>query len=409
MLKNQFDILWTFLKLGCTSFGGPIAHLAYFRTVFVEQRKWLSEQEYAQILIICQSLPGPASSQVGFSIGLTRGGYVGALLAFVGFTLPSVLLLIIFASQLSVFSADLGQSVLNGLAILALVVVLHGVLGMAKQLCHTQLTLTIALLVFVAVVMYQSLIVQVLAIVLGAIIAFLFAKSPETVKKTADTPINMSSTTFAQQTNALSIRSAIVCVFLFIVFLVGLPFFSTLFFAPASGFYYSGSLVFGGGHVVLPLLEQMSVQPDLLDQQAFLAGYGATQAVPGPMFSFAAYLGYLWPSADQSMLSAISNAFWATTFIFLPGFLLVGAVLPIWQYVMHKALVQRCIVGANAAVVGLLAATLYDPIFTHAVSSSADVAIAAICFVLLHRFKLPVLFIVVACVLFSVLASLIGL
>ncbi|MDT0596619.1 chromate efflux transporter [Glaciecola petra] len=409
MLKIYLDIFWTFLILGCTSFGGPIAHLAYFRVAFVEQKKWLSEQEYAQILTICQTLPGPASSQVGFSIGLTRGGYVGALLAFVGFTLPSVLLLIIFASQLSVFSADLGQSVLNGLAILAFVVVLQGVLGMARQLCHTQLTLSIALVVFVALVLHQSLIVQILAIVFGSIFAFLFAKPPETINKAVDTPLSKPSAKFAQHTNVLSIRSAIVCAFLFVAFLAGLPFFSGLFFAPAAGFYQSGSLVFGGGHVVLPLLEQMSVQPGLLERQAFLAGYGATQAVPGPMFSFAAYLGYLWPTADSSMLSAISNAFWATAFIFLPGFLLVGAVLPIWQYVMHKPFIQKCIVGANAAVVGLLAATLYDPIFTHAISSSTDVAIAAICFVLLHRFRFPVLFIVFASVLLSVLASLLGL
>lgn len=404
MLKTQVEIFWTFLKLGCTSFGGPIAHLAYFRTAFVERRKWLSEQDYAQILAICQTLPGPASSQVGFSIGLFRGGFVGALLAFIGFTLPSVLVLIIFAGQLSVFSADIGQSVLSGLAILALVVVLQGVLGMAKQLCNTHLTFVIALLVLVVLIMYQSLLLQTLAIVFGAACAVLFGQSPKSKEKQRKN----NSASFSQQGCRLNIWSASVCAVLFVVFLVGLPFITPWFFEPAAGFYQSGSLVFGGGHVVLPLLEQMSVKPDLLDQQTFLAGYGATQAVPGPMFSFAAYLGYLWPSADTSILSSVSNAVWAIVFIFLPGFLLVGAVLPVWQFVMHKPLIQKCIVGANAAVVGLLAATLYDPIFIHAVSSSTDVAIAAIGFAMLHRFKLPVLFVVLTCVLLSVFTPFMG-
>jgi len=391
---RYLEVFWIFLKLGCTSFGGPIAHLMYFREAFVEHRKWLSETEYLNIVTLCQTLPGPASSQVGFSIGLMRAGLLGALLAFIAFTLPSILVLITFANYLYLFDSDLGQAALQGLAILALAVVLHGVIGMGKQLCKQTRHFTIAVLTFVALLLAPSPAMQVVVIVLGAAAAYFFRGNSRHQNIDAKT----SDFTLKLKTSAKwSVGLAPFFALSFIVLLFSLAYIWPL----ADDFYRSGALVFGGGHVVMPLLESALVSVDKLSEAEFLAGYGATQAVPGPMFSFAAYLGYLMPGNDGGIIGALT----ASIFIFLPGFLLVLAVLPYWQRISQHTQAQGAIAGASAAVVGLLAAALYDPIFTHAILHAHDLAVAAIAYAALARWKIPVLFVVVFCVLAKVLLA----
>jgi chromate transporter len=366
----------------------------YFREAFVEHRKWLSETEYLNIVTLCQTLPGPASSQVGFSIGLMRAGLLGALLAFIAFTLPSILVLITFANYLYLFDSDLGQAALQGLAILALAVVLHGVIGMGKQLCKQTRHFTIAVLTFVALLLAPSPAMQVVVIVLGAAAAYFFRGNSRHQNIDAKT----SDFTLKLKTSAKwSVGLAPFFALSFIVLLFSLAYIWPL----ADDFYRSGALVFGGGHVVMPLLESALVSVDKLSETEFLAGYGATQAVPGPMFSFAAYLGYLMPGNDGGIIGALT----ASIFIFLPGFLLVLAVLPYWQRISQHTQAQDAIAGASAAVVGLLAAALYDSIFTHAILHAHDLAVAAIAYAALARWKIPVLFVVVFCVLAKVLLA----
>jgi chromate transporter len=385
------NIFWVFLKLGCTSFGGPVAHLMYFRRAFVEQRKWLDEQQYANIIALCHTLPGPASSQVGFSIGLQRGGLLGAILAFIAFTLPSVILLIVFANTLFLFNGVHGQAVLQGLAILACAVVLQGVLGMGKNLCFGKSRFFIALLSFVLMLLFSNIYVQVAVIFVGAALGYFMLSEDSSEKVVTD-----GAASYNKQT--LSGRSfAIICFLLFALLFVALPFVSNT----ANDFYRTGALVFGGGHVVLPLLEEAMVGASYLSQADFLAGYGATQAMPGPMFSFAAYLGFLQEDANGA--GGITGALIATLFIFLPGFLLVLAILPFWHRLSTKPQLSRAIAGANAAVVGLLAAALYNPIFVHAINQPADLAIAAIAFAALSRFRVPVLLVVFGCIVSRVL------
>jgi chromate transporter len=381
------EIFWTFLKLGCTSFGGPVAHLMYFRKAFVEQRHWLNEQEYSNIVALCHTLPGPASSQVGFSIGLKRGGIFGAILAFVSFTSPSVLLLIIFANYLYMFETLYGQAMLQGLAILAFAVVLQGVLGMGKNLCFDKPRFFVALLTFITMLLMASVYAQVAVIFIGAAIGF-FTFSSIPTANTESGNITAPSVKFKLNTRL----TTLVCLLAFALLFVVLPFISV----SANAFYRTGALVFGGGHVVLPLLEEAMVGAAYVSQADFLAGYGATQAMPGPMFSFAAYLGFLQDNTHSS--GGILGALLATVFIFLPGFLLVIAILPFWQRLSAIPQLTQAIAGANAAVVGLLAAALYNPIFIHAIVAPIDLAIAALAFATLTRFNTPVLLVVLGCV-----------
>ena len=427
-------IFWTFLRLGCTSFGGPVAHLGYFRTAFVESKKWFSEQEYAHLLSVCQTLPGPASSQVGFAIGLLKGGWLGAIAAFIGFTLPSIVLLIVFAESLSIFNNQIGLVALQGLAILAFIVVLQAVLGMGKQILSDHFKWLLALVMFVVTLSAQALYWQIIGIFSCALMSAFFSgvmlgqssrtgtsseinsRSMESFSGNKLDANNTGAALFADRNFVkISMFSASICAILFCALLVLLPMFSNEFYPPAAAFYQSGAMVFGGGHVVLPFLEQATVASDLLSQEQFLAGYGATQAVPGPMFSFAAYLGYV-SELNQQVLSlgtqdntsllfypyALFAGLLATGFLFLPGFLLLGTFLPISQKLLVYPKIKKAFAGANAAVVGLLAATLYDPIFTHAINSKIDLIIAAIGFVALVRFRLPILLIVLMCIGLSV-------
>ena len=406
-------IFWIFLKLGCTSFGGPVAHLAYFRQVFVEQRQWFSESEYAHLLSICQLIPGPASSQVGFAIGLLRGGWLGAILAFIAFTLPSVVLLLLFANSLHLLDSTIGQGSLQGLAILAFVVVLQAVLGMGKQLLTSSFSWVLASAVFALVLLTDNVLWQVISIVFCALVSALVTK-PISTNPLADSNMFLSSHMHLPSGKSALIAGALF-VMLIVLFVTNSPYLNQFSYLYASSFFLSGATVFGGGHVVLPFLEQTTVAQGLITKDLFLAGYGATQAVPGPMFSFAAYLGYIIDinqqvaagSATIDLSIAIKSAFLALLFLFLPGFLLVSAVLPVSQKLFTYPKVKQAFAGANAAVIGLLAATLYDPIFTHAISSKIDVVIAAVGFVVLTRLKVPVLALVCLCVLLKVLEALI--
>ncbi|MEM9736788.1 MAG: chromate efflux transporter, partial [Pseudomonadota bacterium] len=330
------EVLSAFAVLGFTSFGGPIAHLGYFRAEFVERRRWLTEEAYAELVALCQFLPGPASSQVGFGLGWMRAGPLGALAAFMAFTLPSALLLVGVALGAQLFAGPVGAGVLDGLKLVAVAVVAQAVLGMARSLCPDPARASIAV-VAVALIALLGAVGQIAAIAVGALAGLAFL-SPEG-QKAAPLEVRVAP--------ALSILALI----LFLVLLVGLPL-----LAPGSiadAFYRSGALVFGGGHVVLPLLEAEVVGRGAVSEAEFLAGYGAAQAVPGPLFTFGAYLG--------TVMGGLTGAAIALAAIFFPGFLLLIGVLPFWTRLRAAPRAQAALAGANAAVVGVLGAALYDP------------------------------------------------
>ena len=379
------EVFKVFLRLGLTSFGGPVAHIGYFRREFVGQRKWLGESDFAQLVALCQFLPGPASSQAGFAIGLIRAGWLGAAAAFVGFTLPSLLLMFFFATALPWFGAATLETVLHALKLVALAVVAHAVLGMSRQLLRTPMHVTFAVAAAAAILCIPQVWVQP-AVVLAGLLAGVWMTSDS---KPAGVPDHQA--TFAR---VPSRALGMVLLAIFAVLLLGLPYLaqaqaSTL--GVLDTFYRSGALVFGGGHVVLPLLQQGVVTPGLMSEDTFLSGYGAAQAMPGPLFSLAAFLG-----AEVSVAGgALLNAVVATAGIFLPGFLLVAGALPFWSGLAANAAWTRAISGANAAVVGLLGAALYQPIFTSAVAEPADLAIGLIGFLLLEAWRLSPLWVIV--------------
>jgi len=386
------EVFLAFLKLGCTSFGGPIAHIGYFRKELVGRRQWLSESQFSQLLAICQFLPGPASSQLGFGIGLARAGWLGALAAFVGFTLPSVLLLLGFVSLLPTLAGAEGQAGLHGLKIVAFAVVADAVVGMSKKLCPDVRRVAIAVVVTGTLLFFGGVWAQVLVVVAGAVAGIFLCKSEPTEVEPS------LSVAYGKATGATLLV-------LFFALLVGLPLLAIYdggLAALADAFYRAGALVFGGGHVVLPLLEDAVVTSGWVSSERFLAGYGAAQAIPGPLFAFSAYLGALAPAGQPAWLGAIT----ALLFMFLPGFLLVAGVLPFWQTVARNASANRAIAGVNAAVVGLLAAALYDPIFSAAIRGSADVLIAAVALSLLLIWRLSPLLVVLWCATASILVAL---
>lgn len=388
--SSVFDVFKIFLKLGSTSFGGPVAHLSYFRKELVERRQWVSDNQYAQLLAICQFLPGPASSQVGFSLGLLRAGWLGAIAAFIAFTLPSAILLMIFASILPYLSGDIGIAVIHGLKLVACVVVADAVLSMFIKLCPDNTRRAVALIILVALLFSNIAWAQMLAVLAGAVFGILFCKEPN-VKSSNTLKVNYSK---KFGLTLFIIFSLLLFMFMFAGGRDGL-------FEIAQIFYNAGALVFGGGHVVLPLLQDSVVGTGLVGNEPFIAGYGASQAIPGPMFAFAAYLGALIPTEH----SLYVNALVALIFMFLPGFLLVGAVLPLWQAVSHRPTAANAIAGVNAAVVGILAAVFYDPILTTAISSLFDVAVAGIGFIMLMYFKRSPLLVVFWCIAMSMLSS----
>lgn len=386
---NPIEVFLAFLKLGLTSFGGPIAHLGYFRRELIERRGWLNDNQFGQLLIICQFLPGPASSQLGFCIGLLRAGWLGALLAFFAFTLPSATLLIVFAALLPTLSGLVGAAAIHGLKLMACAVVADAVLGMAKKLCPDIPRKAIAALSLITLLIISSASIQFFVIVLAALTGTLLLRNISPFDNADNIPVSHRPI------------AGILSILLFGVLLVSLPIFATAkpdVLSVAEAFYRAGALVFGGGHVVLPLLQDAVVTSGWVTPEQFLAGYGASQAIPGPMFAFSAYLGSVLSEGESVWLMTIV----ALNFMFLPGFLLVIGVLPFWRAVSHNPAASRAIAGINAAVVGLLAAALYNPVFTSGITSPGDLAIAIVAFVLLAQWHLSPLVAVVWCVLASI-------
>ena len=375
------EIFRTFLLLGLTSFGGPAAHLGYFRSEFVEKRRWLNDQAYADLVTLCQFLPGPASSQVGFGLGLMRGGLPGALAAWVAFTLPSALALVLLAGWASVSDSPLLMSVLHGLKVVAVAIVAHAVLGMANSLCPDRQRASLAMLAVALVLLLGGIEGQLLAIVAGAAGGWWWCR-------------NSVSGTAASLSIAVSRGVALTALLLFAALLLLVPLLasgsSSSLVQAFDSFYRAGALVFGGGHVVLPLLDAETVQLGRVSADDFLAGYGATQAMPGPVFTFAGYLGAEWAQTlGGNAAEVLTLAGIALLAVFLPGFLLLVGMLPFWSVLGQRAGIRAARAGANAAVVGVLGAALYQPVFTSAVTSAAELVLALLCFVLLTSWKAP--------------------
>lgn len=367
----MFTIFKTFFWLGWISFGGPAAHIGYFRQTFVEKLKWIDDSEYAQIVALSQFLPGPGSSQVGFALGYKRGGLGGACMAFLGFTLPSVIIMLALAMVSSqITDTALFQNIVHGLKLLAVVVVADATWGMYKNFCQSKLTAGLCVATAIALLVAPSIATQMLVLVVAGLIGTQY------LKKESAAPAEPFKPTIAPLA-------------LFAVLLVGLPFVAhTLpMLGLFSDFFQAGSLVFGGGHVVLPLLQ--NIVGDQLSQDAFLTGYAAAQAVPGPMFTFATYIGY--ELSDAPILGALV----ATLGVFLPGFLLLLGVLKNWQALAGKPAVSGAINGVNASVVGLLLAALYQPVFSSAVVTPIDIALVIAGFYLHKKLNLSVLWMIV--------------
>lgn len=370
--KDYFLIFWIALRLGVTSFGGPIAHLGYFHEEYVRRKKWLSEKHYADLVALCQFLPGPASSQVGIGVGIIRGGVLGGLLAFLGFTVPSVIVLILFALAVHAFDFY-DASFIHGLKIVAVAVVAHAIMGMGAKLTPDLSRKAIAILAVIAMIFWQSTWTQVSIILIAAIIGIFFFNNQEKEKK--ETPIHLT----------LSKRLGVISLVSFFTLLFVLPILSnwsnSSWIMMFDSFYRSGALVFGGGHVVLPLLEQEFVPSGLITAEEFLAGYGAAQAVPGPLFTFAAYLG--------TVMGGVLGGIVATIAIFSPAFLLIIGTLPFWHTLREKSSIKGAFVAVNAAVVGILIAAFYQPIWTSTIIEGKDFAFALLLFSLLAFWKLP--------------------
>lgn len=376
-IASLVEVLAVSTKLGLTSFGGPIAHLGYFHNEYIRRRKWMDERSYADLVALCQFLPGPASSQVGIGIGIVRAGLLGGLVAWLGFTLPSIIALVAFAFLLQGF--DLGNTGwIHGLKIVAVAIVAHAILGMGQKLTPDRNRATIAVIAAAVTLYWQAAYSQVIIIAAAGLIGVWLYRM-KTVEGTPDLNIRISRSL------------AISCLVIFLTLLIVLPFLrqwgNMEWIAMFDSYYRAGSLVFGGGHVVLPLLENEVVFTGWVNESDFLAGYSAAQAVPGPLFTFASYLG--------TLSGGLTGAIVATTAIFLPAFLLVAGTLPFWNVLRNNSKIQGALVGVNAAVVGILLAALYDPLWTSAIVESGDFMLAAVLFIMLVFWKLPPWMIVV--------------
>jgi chromate transporter len=380
---SPVEVLLVFLRLGVSCFGGPIAHLGYFREEFVVRRKWLGEHAFADLVALCQFLPGPASSQVGFSIGLLRAGYLGGLAAWTGFTLPSAFILVLFAYGASALSGTVGQGVLHGLKLVAVAIVAQAVWGMARTLCPDRERASIAVIAVVIILFNTSSLAQIGAIALGGVAGLWLCRQALPPPTAGHVALPISRT------------AGVVALTAFFVLLGGLPLLRTLWasqgIALFEAFYRSGAMVFGGGHVVLPLLREAFVAPGWVSDNTFLAGYGAAQAVPGPLFTFAAYLGAVVSPSPHGLPGAALGLIG----IFLPGILILLGTLPFWDAFRKRDQAQAIMRGVNAAVVGLLGAALYNPVWTSSVMTPGDFAIALVGFVLLTVWRAPPLIVVV--------------
>jgi chromate transporter len=374
----------TALKLGLTSFGGPVAHIGYFRDMYVRRLKWLDEATFADLTAMCQFLPGPASSQLGMAIAMRRAGPAGAIAAWAGFTLPSAILLAAFAYGFTALNAS-ASGVIHGLKLAAVAVVAHAVWNMAKSLTPDAIRIVMALLTTGAVLLFPGAAGQLVPLVICGAAGYYLLKRPADLKPgVSDSPI-------------LNRKSAIASLLIFGILLLLLPLLSHAvpypFLKLADIGYRAGSLVFGGGHVVLPMLERESVSSGLLTEQTFVAGYGAAQAIPGPLFTFTAFIGAASaPGAEGVLRAAVM-----LLAVFLPSYLLVAGALPYWDRIRSHAGARSALAGVNASVVGLLLAALYDPVWTSAVHHATDIIIAAAAFAALIYRRVPPILVVAAC------------
>lgn len=385
-----FELFITFLRLGLTSFGGPVAHLSYFHDEFVKKKKWIDEHAYADLVALCQFLPGPASSQVGMAIGLNRAGVIGAIVAWIGFTLPSAIILILFGLGMTHLNLNAHQGWLHGLKVVAVSVVAQAVYGMGKKLCPDKERVTIAVLSSVVVLFFNSSFIQVLVLVLAGIFGAYFFKE---TKELPHVPMK----------SGLNKKTGAIFLILFLSILILLPIFRSVFHDQTlklfDSFYRTGSLVFGGGHVVLPLIQSEVVPTGWVSNDLFMAGYGLAQAIPGPLFAFSAYIGavsHFYPNGWAGGVICLVAAF-------LPSFLLIVGALPFWEKLRSFPRIRQSMIGVNASVVGILLAALYHPVWTSAVFSAKDFVLVSVGFLLLEYWKLASWIVVILTVLSSFL------
>lgn len=375
---RPWAVFLIFLRLGLTAFGGPVAHLAYFRAEFVARRQWLEERAYADLVALCQFLPGPASSQVGMALGFSRAGYAGALAAWLGFTLPSALALILLALGMQTMGELASNGVLHGLKVVAVAVVAQAVWGMARSLCTDRARVTLMVVAACLALLAPMAWIQLAVIVLAGLAGLLLFR-PDAVVPASPLTVKISR------------RAGLGWLALFFLVLLGLPVWAAL--NPAltlvDDFYRAGALVFGGGHVVLPLLQAQVVPTGFVSQEMFLAGYGAAQAVPGPLFTFAAFLGAAGAGWKGGILALLA--------IFAPSFLLLAGALPFWTRLRSNVRMQAALAGVNAAVVGLLLAALYQPVWISAIHGAHDFALALLALVALLFWKCPPWLVVAGC------------
>lgn len=385
--RSIFSIFLIFLKLGCMCFGGPIAHLSFFHREFIEKRRWIDEKTYLDLVSLCQTLPGPASSQVAMSIGIKANGIFGGLAAIVGFILPSLMLLIIAAYGLDIFSQQVNTSWLHGLKIAVVAVIAQAILSMGRRFCTDVVRIIITCLATITALYFTNFLGQIVVIVMGALIGKLFLRIPDTQKNWAIPPQKM-----------ISFRIAIFSWIIFLLFLIVPLLLNTVYknhlLSFFTIFYQTGSVVFGGGHVVLPLLQAQLVTPGWINDTTFLAGYGLTQAVPGPIFSFAGFLGAALNPGPTGWLTGL----FCTLAIYLPSCLILLGVLPAWEKYRHHLIFQTLLAGINAAVVGLLIAAFYSPVWKTTILTFPDFALALTAFILLEFLRWPQWLIVILCV-----------
>lgn len=371
-MNKYINIFLVALKLGLVSFGGPTAHLGYFYDEYVKKRKWLDEKEYSDLVALCQFLPGPASSQVGIGIGTMRGGIIGGIISFIGFTLPSVIMLMIFSMLFT--NSDANFTWIQGLKLVAVAIVAQAIIGMGKKLTNTKTTITLALFVLILALVINNLYIQVIALLITGVYGLIFLRKDTT-----------SRNKIKNKTFNLPKKLGLVSLSLFFLLLTILPIASlitnNLWLKMFDSFYRSGSLVFGGGHVVLPLLKNEFVPSGLISPDNFLTGYAAAQAVPGPLFTFASYIGM--------SIEGISGGILATIAIFLPAFLLLFGILPFWDNIKSNIYAEGFLKGISSGVVGILIAAFYNPIWTSTIKSGLDFALGSLLFVLLMYFKFP--------------------
>ena len=394
-LNNLLTIFAVALRLGLTSFGGPIAHIGFFRQEYVENRKWLSERRFSDLVALCHFLPGPTSSQVGIAVGITRGGLVGGLLAWIGFTLPSAAVLIAFGFGVAEFDVLLEDEWLKGLKIAAVAVVAQALWGMSTSLAPDKARASVAIAAAIAILLSPLVFSIVIVILIAGAYGWWRFQNYVDDATTDSTPYSIWK------------PLAVGCAVLFAILLIALPllrqFVDFDMLDIFDGFFRSGSLVFGGGHVVLPTLQSEVVENGWVTTEQFIAGYSASQAIPGPLFTFSAYLGTVMSAGP----GGISGALLALIAIFSPSFLLIVAILPFWHRLSQVRQFRAALVGINAAVVGILAAALFDPVWTSSIENPADFALAAAAFGLLMFWKLPSWLVVILCAAVGILVSLV--